>query len=388
MTPYEWEKRLCTHKLATLSKKSRGRKNGLKNDGIRNEFQRDAHRITYSWPFRRLRHKTQVFFNPNNDHICTRLEHSLLVSSISRTIARGLGLHEDLVEAISLGHDLGHAPFGHYGEKVLSGLCKKHNIYDGKFEHEIHSLRVVDRLAHRDRQNDTRLNLTFEVRDGIVSHCGEQNLGAGDYKVIPTDPSNKDLDSIKCLKDVKTPCTLEGCIVRIADRVAYAGRDVEDGIRAELITSDDVPEEIRRRLGENNSSIVGKLAENIIRTSKGKQYICIDPSLGEVFDELIDFNYKHIYFSKKVRKYQKHAKRGITELFDQLSKDYSNLDAFSNGDHPKEPNVHDTLKDFVGSVTHQPNTPEKQIIIDFIAGMTDNYVNRTIEELFIPRAVI
>ncbi len=166
------EKELYTNKNAAFSAKSRGRKKSMDSDPYRNEFQRDIHRIIYSQPFRRLRHKTQVFFLPNNDHICTRIEHSLHVASASRTVARRLGLNEDLAEAIGLGHDIGHAPFGHHGEDVLKQLAKDKGL-TVTFQHEMHGLRVVDSLAELDREPKPGLNLTYEVRDGIVSHCGE-----------------------------------------------------------------------------------------------------------------------------------------------------------------------------------------------------------------------
>jgi len=172
MPSYFDEELYYTNPNATLSKNSKGRKINLPSDNYRSEFQRDVHRIIYSQPFRRLRHKTQVFFLPHNDHICTRLEHVIHVSSASRTIARHLGLNEDLTEAIGLGHDLGHAPFGHHGEYVLSQLAKEYHL-ETIFQHEIQGLRVVDKLAELDRELTAGLNLTFEVRDGIISHCGE-----------------------------------------------------------------------------------------------------------------------------------------------------------------------------------------------------------------------
>ena len=167
------EDELYTHKYAAKSQNSRGRERSLDQDPVRTEYQRDIHRILYSQPFRRLRHKTQVFYSPSNDHICTRLEHAMHVASSARTVARALKLNEDLAEAIGLGHDVGHAPFGHHGEEILSEICKDHGVLSEEFHHEVNSLRIVDRLAQLDREPEVGLALTYEVRDGIVSHNGD-----------------------------------------------------------------------------------------------------------------------------------------------------------------------------------------------------------------------
>lgn len=328
-----------------------------------------------------------MFFNPNNDHVCTRLEHVLLVSSISRTIARALNLNEDLAEAISLGHDLGHAPFGHHGEQVLSEICHKKNIFGGVFKHEIHSLRVVDSLAHRDRESDPNLNLTFEVRDGIVSHNGEVQLKDTNYELKRTNKEIGDLDLIKTISDVKPPYTLEGCVVRIADRIAYSGRDLEDGLMAKLIVEDDIPKEIKKSLGQNNSDIVGKLVESVIKASDKKDFVGIEPSLGRLMDELIEFNSEKIYNNPKNNKYKAHAERVINELFDQLLEEFDNLEKQDNGIDPINPNVIQTLREFKNTTNYRKDTPKEEIIIDFIAGMTDNYVRRAVEELLIPKAI-
>ncbi|MBN2376222.1 MAG: dNTP triphosphohydrolase [Sedimentisphaerales bacterium] len=243
----EYEKRVYKSKYATIGTR-RPRTRKLPADDYRTDFQRDAHRIIYSQPFRRLRHKTQVFYFPKNDHVSTRLDHVLFVAAASKTVARCLGLNEDLAEAIGLAHDIGHAPYGHQGEKILSGIinnngCALRKIIP-KFQHEIYGLRVVDLLAKRDGEKPG-LDLTWEVRDGIISHCGE------DFKTCKLKPfsGNKNLNKIKDRKkDAKTPATLEGCIVRLVDKIVYAGKDVEDAIASNIIKRKDVPTKIREPL--------------------------------------------------------------------------------------------------------------------------------------------
>ena len=256
----DYEKSVYTNPDAALSENSKGRKNGLETDDNRTEYQRDIHRIIYSQPFRRLRHKTQVFFSPDNDHICTRMEHVVHVASASRTIARHLRFNEDLAEAIGLAHDIGHAPFGHHGEKVLTDLYKKAG-FDMPFQHEVNGLRVVDKLAELDREPESGLNLTYEVRDGIISHCGEP---PHNREIFP-DKDYKNLESIKKRKEARYPCTFEGCIVRMVDKIVYAGRDIEDALVAGLIKEDVIPPDIVEILGNNNDEIINTLLSDLIK---------------------------------------------------------------------------------------------------------------------------
>jgi len=225
------ERELFSNEFAAIGTK--GRKIQQAPDDFRTEFQRDVHRIIYSQSFRRLRHKAQVFYFPQNDHVSTRMDHVRFVASAARTVARCLGLNEDLAEAIGLAHDIGHPPFGHQGEEFLTQIFDENKVLKDlmpKFSHEVYGLRVVDYIAKRDREKPG-LNLTWEVRDGIISHCGE------DYKTYELSPDNKDkdLDKIKTRVQAGNPATLEGCIVRLIDKIAYAGKDVEDAIEAGII---------------------------------------------------------------------------------------------------------------------------------------------------------
>ncbi len=207
---------------AARSAKSLGRVKRIERDPFRLDYARDENRILHSPPFRRLKHKTQVFMAPNNDHICTRMEHVLHVSSVAMVMGRCLGLNLDLISAMAKGHDLGHAPFGHAGEKALDKSLKAYNR-KGSFQHEIHGLRVVDYLTNYGHG----LNLTYEVRDGIISHCGER------FEQELRPDRGKDLTKLGDIRDRSGyPSTLEGCLVRMADKVAYLGRDLEDAIEA------------------------------------------------------------------------------------------------------------------------------------------------------------
>jgi dGTPase len=313
------ERDLYRSSKAALSANSRGRKKPIIADPYRTEYLRDVHRIIYSQPFRRLRHKTQVFFLPNNDHICTRIEHSLHVSSAARTVARRLGLNEDLAEAIGLGHDMGHAPFGHHGEDVLKRLSKDHGL-NVTFQHEMHGLRVVDRLALLDREPESGLNLTYEVRDGIISHCGEDFS----REIVP-ESNYKDLESISSREEALTPCTFEGCIVRVVDKIAYSGRDVEDALAAGLIKESEIPADVVGVLGKNNGEIVGTLLQDLIDyCDSHRDRVGLSEEKHQALVKLIAFNIDNIYHHAKVERFKKQATRAIEELFNRLVEDLRN----------------------------------------------------------------
>ena len=377
------EKKLYTNKNAAHSVNSRGRKNKMAPDPYRSEFQRDIHRIIYSQPFRRLRHKTQVFFLPNNDHICTRIEHSLHVASASRTVARRLGLKEDLAEAIGLGHDIGHAPFGHHGEDVLKQLAKDKGI-EVIFQHEIHGLRVVDRLAELDRESKSGLNLTYEVRDGIVSHCGEDFS----REIVP-EVNYKDLESISTRADALTPCTFEGCIVRVIDKIAYAGRDIEDALVAELIEESKIPHDVTDILGKNNGEIIGTLLKDLIDyCTSNPDRVGLSKEKHSALSKLIKFNYDNIYLHKNVEKFKKQATRAIEELFNRLVEDLNKTQRLTtNKDKLPEASIYDVLKTFIKKIDYTADEPNELIVLDFIAGMTDNYVVHCLDEIFVPKAI-
>ncbi len=375
---------LCKHPYATLSANTKDRERRLDKCQIRTEFQRDIHRIAYSQPFRRLRHKTQVFYLPNNDHICTRLEHSVHVANAARTVARALQLNEDLAEAIGLGHDLGHAPFGHHGEEILSSICRKKDIAE-VFHHEVNSLRVIDRLAGFDRVAVPGLNLTWEVRDGIVSHNGEDFTSA---KVRPA-RRIKDLSTIKARRQAGNPSTLEGCIVRMVDKVSYAGRDVEDAIQAGMIVESDIPPEIIAALGSNNGQIVDTLIRDIIAsTPNDGDYIAMSQEKFEALNALIKFNYEKIYMRRKVEEYKKQASLALLHLFEIFQSVLDSTGRFQDKTALKEwPEVGilAALDGFVRDLKYIQSDTNGQIVLDFISGFTDRYVLRALEEVFVPK---
>jgi len=323
------EKNLAPY--ATTSKSSLGRvrdegrekKHRLDN---RTDFARDRDKILYSKAFFRLGGKTQVFINPNNPLISTRMTHTIHVSQVARTLARAMGLNEDLVEAIALGHDLGHPPFGHVGEEVLSEKCEEIGL--PPFRHNIHSLRVVDILE----KNGEGLNLTWEVREGILFHDGESDsddIRPG-RKREPVDLWTVDPSELK-----KPPSTPEACLVRLCDRIAYAGKDIEDGIEAGLYTRDEIPEEYASVLGNTNNVIMDTVIKDIIlnyqsfiekfqkehgRMPESHEFvISISPPIRNAINGLIkNFNYNKIYLSRQNRKYVAQTTRIIRSLFDSF----------------------------------------------------------------------
>jgi len=375
--------------------KSRGRRDPQKADDFRTEFQRDVHRIIYSQSFRRLRHKAQVFYFPQNDHISTRMDHVRFVASAARTVARCLGLNEDLAEAIGLAHDIGHAPFGHQGEDFLSGIIAKYpalNSLMPKFSHEVYGLRVVDRIAKRDREKPG-LNLTWEVRDGIVSHCGE------DFTSCRLEPEgrSKDLGNIRTREEAGKPATLEGCVVRLIDKIAYAGKDVEDALEVRLISKNEVPPRFIEQLGKTNGKIIGTFVEDMIRNSYNKGYIGVSLKLGELLHELIQFNIKHIYHSKQAEGYKAQARKTIEYLFDDLLrelKDRGRFELYTYPDPQKDksiPEVYRILQQFVHDDmkgVYGPDDPDELIILDFVAGMTDSFAIRSVSDVFIPKMTV
>lgn len=315
---------------AVLSKNTRGRDRKEKEDELRTSFQLDRDRIIHCKAFRRLKHKTQVFISPVEDHYRTRLTHTLEVSQIARTIARALCLNEDLAEAIALGHDLGHTPFGHAGEDVLDTILKTIDGAPTKgFQHNEQSVRVVEKLE----KNGKGLNLTWEVRDGILHH-----------------PQ----------KDPQLPASLEGQIVRSSDHIAYIRHDIEDAALAGVIKLSDLPKKHAERLG---SKILDVIVPNIIEKSMGSDKIVMDKDIEDAMNGLYDFLYEKVYTSPVA----KGEETKIPYLLNQLFKYYR--------DNPKMiPYYKDswTDKDIV------------QNIIDFIAGMTDRYATSKFTEIFVP----
>lgn len=290
---------------------------------FRTAFQRDRDRIIHSKSFRRLKHKTQVYISPG-DHYRTRMTHSLEVAQISRTIARGLMLNEDLTEAIALGHDVGHTPFGHAGEYVLREII-------GHYNHNEQSLRVVEHLE----RNGQGLNLTVEVKDGIVNHTG-----------------------------ANYPFTLEGNIVRNGDRIAYLCHDYDDGIRAGMIKPVDLPAKVVNILGTNPSSMITVMVSDIIKTSTGRNEISLSTDVKEAMNEFREFMFKKIYHSMELEPDRKKAKYVIHKLYDYFMVNPSDL--------PQE------------FLDREERWGLEMTVVDYIAGLSDMYAITLFEKLFIP----
>ena len=361
---------LAAHSVDTL-----GRRLPEEPCKIRSDYERDADRILYSEDFRRLRHKTQVFFNAKSDHICTRMEHVLYVRAISVTIGRTLGLNQDLINAIALGHDVGHAPFGHTGERVLDSCIKKINPALS-FHHESHSLRVVDRLSERISKEKiyekNGLDLTYEVRDGIVSHCGENYDEYVLYADKMKDPNLiYETEHRKCM-----PYTLEACVVRLVDKIAYVGRDIEDAIRAKLIDYKDISPEIRCELGATNGEMINTLVLDLIENSYNTEYIRLSRAKGEALREMILTNNKQIYQSGLLRRYEITAKNAIEGLFEILYENAKNLD------RKNKSKTMQRLISYIDEKGYGEDEQPEQIVTDYIAGMTDAYALQTFEDLY------
>jgi dGTPase len=368
--------------FARKSSQSLGRKSPMKPDPFRLEFARDETRIIHSPPFRRLKHKTQVFLSPDNDHICTRMEHVLHVSSIASVIGRCLSLNIDLINAISKAHDVGHPPFGHAGERTLDAILRDEGYGPG-FKHEIHGLRVVDKLTNYGEG----LNLTYEVRDGIVSHCGEKF----ERMVEPDRKRNvHDLEKITDLDVV--PTTLEGCLVRMVDRIAYLGRDLEDGIKAGLIKKSDIPVEITRGLGSDNGKIIGTFVNDTIANSMEKDAVEMSRDIFGLMDALKEFNYARIYRHPEVALKTKKSDHMIRALFEELAgilkESQRGEDSACVQTRTKEAPCIQVFFDFMRNVNYTEKTPGWRIVADYIAGMTDLFAFRTYSQLFLPTPVV
>ncbi|MCH3908644.1 MAG: HD domain-containing protein [Sphaerochaeta sp.] len=346
----------------------------LRTSDIRGDYYRDTTAIIHSSPFRRLKHKTQVFFAPSNDHICTRMEHCLHVASIASTICRGLGMDTELAWAIGMGHDLGHTPFGHTGERIISRLMEERGF--PPFEHEVNSLRMVDFLADKGKG----LNLTYAVRDGIVSHCGEhftQSL-APDFTV-------KDLSRITSRKGL-VPATWEAVVVRFSDSIAYLGRDFEDACRLGVIEASSLPALVKDKLGTTNGEIINSLVNDIIDSSDGTGIRFSDALFPTVL-AMKDFNYQHIYQSDMLRGYDAYFSRLIRLVVDYLERldreggdneayyrQEQNLLALGYYRHRME------MRD--AYLTHDGNL--SRMVFDYVAGMSDNFCLDCADEILKP----
>jgi len=328
--------------------------------GYRQSYSLDVDRILHSLAYTRYIDKTQVFYLVENDHITHRVLHVQLVSKISRTIGRFLGLNEDLIEAIALGHDIGHVPFGHEGESFLSKLCHDHGI--GHFRHNVQSVQFLDKVERKGRG----WNLCLQTLDGILCHDGEIH----DQRIAPLrdktfENLKREMDQKKADPDtVLMPMTLEGCVVRFSDTIGYIGRDIEDAIRLGLIRRGDLPPESVSLLGDTNGSIVYSLVTDIIKTSADNDAIAFSDEVSHALKALKAFNYERIYLNPVIKQYSKILK----DLFDLLFNRY--LEDLEKGD---EGSVIYTQFFSEMSDEYKNTHSYEEMIRDFIAGMTDTY---------------
>ncbi len=353
-----------------LSKEVLHRRKIPRDTDIRGDFFRDTTAILHSYPFRRLKNKTQVFFAPQNDHICTRIEHAFHVSTIAAAVCKGLDLDGDLAWAIGLGHDLGHAPFGHTGEKVLSEIC-------GSFIHELFSLRVVDMLA----LYGEGLNLTYAVRDGIAGHCGEkfeQRITPRSYEADLNALSDREL----------YPCTWEGVTVRFADKAAYLGRDIEDAVQLGVISRSDLPKGPSKILGSTNREIINTLVNNMIESSMGAESIGFSDRVYEAVLELKEFNYQKIYLSPLLTSYHDYFHRVLDLLVHYLRELFCRW-GYDTGQYRSEKNLlAGRFGDYLRKMQkayEETQADELVIAVDYVAGMTDTYALECVQEILTPR---
>ncbi|CAN5128803.1 deoxyguanosinetriphosphate triphosphohydrolase [soil metagenome] len=311
---------------ATLAAGSKGRDREEAPHPLRTAFQRDRDRLVHAKAFRRLKHKTQVFVSPEGDHYRVRLTHTLEVSQIARTVARALRLNEDLTEAIALGHDLGHTPFGHLGEQALSPFLGR------PFRHSEQSLRIVEVLENEGRG----LNLSWEVRDGILNHTSSMPM----------------------------PATQEGQAVRFSDRIAYVNHDVDDAIRAGVLSAGDIPVEVRRVLGDTHSRRIDTLVTDLVEQSEDRDELALSPPILEALDRFRDFMFERVYLRAEAQQEQQKAIALVTSLFAYYL------------EHPEAVPAED-MRTPGDLATH---------VADYIAGMTDRFALRTYERLFLPRS--
>lgn len=366
---------------------------------IRSEFERDYTRIIHSNSYRRLKHKTQVFFSPDNDHICTRIEHVTHVESISYSIANYLGLNTELTKAIAVSHDLGHSPFGHSGEKILSKLSQKD--LGVSFWHEKNGLDFVDSIelledSERYRQN---LNLTYGVRDGIISHCGE--IDENGIK-----PRNEFINLSDYIKPNQfAPYTWEACVIKIADKISYIGRDIEDAITLGIL--DNHLDELYQLLNYNiknkklnNSNIIHHLVDDLCENSSPENGLCFSDDAYYLINKIKEFNYKNIYFSDRIKPSNRYFELVLNEIYNTLKSCFDGKSAFDSIQSLQKfyPKLYDGFLKFLYSYYDYPDREKSnfknkvifedsserdfyQAILYFISGMTDNYAMEIYDEI-------
>ena len=380
-----------------------------KEGDLRTPFERDEMRIMHSKGYRRLKHKTQVFFAPQNDHVCTRMEHVQLVASVAETIAKFLNLNKELARAIALGHDIGHAPFGHHGETVLQDIAKANNLHE--FWHENNSLRFIDSIETLTDYNgfQQNLNLTYAVRDGIVCHCGEV-----DERFVK--PREEVLDLYTIQKGGKgegyksiSPFTPEGCVVKISDKIGYIGRDIEDGVSYGILGKEqkkellDVVHTIYPgiKINElNTSSFTHSLVLNLCTNSSVENGLCFSEDCFQVLKLVKQFNYKNICNHPRIEKFKKYATLILETLFEQLLEYYPNIREKIARDRILYPKLITTLEgwlvkysDYDLKTKEDRNCKNKLIyhlddeleykncVLDFLSGMSDTFAIDTFNEV-------
>ncbi len=342
-------------------------------DILRSCYAIDRDRILYSGAYRRYHGKTQVFSFTNlfDEEMTNRNLHIAYVSQISRTIGKYLGLNLELIEAIALGHDLGHCPFGHDGEMALSKCCVQHGI--GHFHHNIESLHIVDHISNKGKG----LNLTFQVRDGIISHDGEVH----NTQLIPNKAKTEgDITDFIIRKKAGEnvtwmPATLEGCVVRITDTIAYIGQDIEDAIRYNILKREDLPQDVTDFMGNRNSQIIDTLVKSVIINSFDRDYIAFDDETSAVLLKLKKFNYARIYTDENVKKSNQLIYRTMGILFDKYMEDLAQNNA--------ESKIFTHFLNYKHEDYRNKFSPAEQVR-DFIATMTDRYYNEELKDYLLP----
>lgn len=375
-------------------------------DDIRTPFFRDYTRVIHSMAYRRLKHKTQVFFNINNDHICTRMEHVNHVESVSCSIARALGLNEELTKAISIAHDLGHAPFGHQGEMVLKKLTEQYLHRD--FWHEQNGLRFVDKIELLEDNYAVfrNLDLTYAVRDGIISHCGEVDQNA----ILPRDIRIpiEDFDSAGKYQ----ACTWEGCVVKMADKIAYVGRDIEDAISLGFLDQEARNQLLKMARANdekvmNTTVIMHNMTIDITQNSDPDKGLCMSPEFEQQLKEIKDFNYEHIYHHNRFEPFKHYSELVITEIFEKLLSCYDGRHTWTALEANKKftPTLAGAFEKWLAKYCDVSIIPASlmetalkcdnvkiygdledrqvyiQAIIDFISGMTDRFAISLFNEM-------
>ncbi len=364
-----------------------------KND-IRSEFERDYNRILHCNAYRRMKHKTQVFFSPENDHICTRIEHVMHVESVSYTIAKYLGLNTELTKAIATGHDIGNSPFGHEGERILSQISER-DIGE-KFWHERNGMEFVDKIELLEdiNKNKQNLNLTYAVRDGIISHCGEI-----DENCLKPREENINLNNYK-VPNQYSPYTWEGCVVKISDKISYLGRDIEDAISLGILDEKlkDLYKILQSKEVINNTVIINHLIWDLCENSTPEKGLCFSDETFNLLKEIKDFNYKHIYTARKIKPAIRYFSIVLNEIYFTLKSTYDGKNTAYKMRKLKKmyPEVVGNFQEWLENYWNQQRKNDNQndiivnmddeksfskAIIYYISGMTDNFAIDTYNKI-------